>query len=412
MTTKPDLSRIWADGGTVEDPDVTLPGKFDTGWIAEIPTFENMNFLQQLFSTGLLYLAENGISEWSNDIDFAANAIQKGSDGNVYRATAANGPATTIVDPVGDTTEVWVPALNTGRLIGTESATDVYTAELPTVADGFAFEIEFATVNTGACTLNGLDIHLMGGTVDPAAGDITPDQLTRVIYRSSPSAHFELDRTGKVVKTVVTATDAAWTPQPDTKTISFDEVLGGGGGGGGVDGQGGGTAGASGGGSSGARGAKTTSVIDASYNITIGAGGAGGSGNNNGVDGGDTTIVGSVGPGTNVNVTCPGGGGGTGLLANGAFLVGSGGALAVAPTGVDFGTRGGVGEDGISTTLYQVIPQGGSAIGSGSRGGNNGSANNAQNYGDGGGGCTISAATTNIDGGDGGDGVVVITEYL
>ena len=196
MTTKPDLSRIWAEtagASNIEDPEVTVPGKFTAGWRAEIPPFENFNFLQQLFTTGLLYLAENGIPEWSNDIDFAKDNCQKGSDGNIYRATTANGPASTIVNPVGDLTEVWVLAFNTGVLKASESATNVFTAKLPTgLTDGLIFQLFFAAANTGACTLNTVDIKLPGGVNDPAANDILTDEPNKLIYRTLPSAHFEL----------------------------------------------------------------------------------------------------------------------------------------------------------------------------------------------------------------------------
>ena len=73
MTTKPDLTRVWASGapgGNIEDPDVTVPGKFAAGWDAEIPPFENFNFLQQLFTQGLAHANEFGIMQWDTDTEY------------------------------------------------------------------------------------------------------------------------------------------------------------------------------------------------------------------------------------------------------------------------------------------------------------------------------------------------------
>lgn len=86
-TTKPNLTRIWASaapGGNVEDPDVTSPGKFSDGWTAEIPPFENFNFLQQLFTQGLAYINENGIGEWDTDTTYPINGVVRANDSKFY----------------------------------------------------------------------------------------------------------------------------------------------------------------------------------------------------------------------------------------------------------------------------------------------------------------------------------------
>lgn len=89
MTTKPDLRRVWAEGapgGNIEDPDVTSSGKFDAGWTAEIPPFENFNFLQQLFTQGLAHINEEGVAQWDALTDYLVGSLVKGSDGVLYRS--------------------------------------------------------------------------------------------------------------------------------------------------------------------------------------------------------------------------------------------------------------------------------------------------------------------------------------
>ena len=87
MTTKPDLTRVWASGApvaNVEDPDVTSPGKFSAGWAAEVPTYQNFNYLQRLMTQGLAHINETGISDWDPNTKYQVNGLSKGSDGLIY----------------------------------------------------------------------------------------------------------------------------------------------------------------------------------------------------------------------------------------------------------------------------------------------------------------------------------------
>lgn len=116
-TQKPDLTRVWANGAppaNVVDPDTTTPGKVNSGWLAEVPPFEHFNFLQKWFSQGLANLNEEGIFKHDNITDYSQGNICKGSDNNIYFCVIDNGPGTSVVDPVGDTTGTWAP-FNTSR---------------------------------------------------------------------------------------------------------------------------------------------------------------------------------------------------------------------------------------------------------------------------------------------------------
>lgn len=94
-TAKPTKYEIWAagaTGGNVIDPDVTTPGKFANGWIAEVPAFEHFNFLQQLFTQGLVYNNEQGINEWDEDTVYPINGLVKGpTNGRIYKAQLEQG---------------------------------------------------------------------------------------------------------------------------------------------------------------------------------------------------------------------------------------------------------------------------------------------------------------------------------
>ena len=90
---KPDLNRVWANGaptGNVVDPDTTTPGKFNTGWQAEIPPFEHFNFIQKLVTQSLAHINERGVPEWDNSTVYLNKALARASDGEIYQATEEN----------------------------------------------------------------------------------------------------------------------------------------------------------------------------------------------------------------------------------------------------------------------------------------------------------------------------------
>lgn len=263
----------------------------------------------------------------------------------------------------------------------------------------------------GGCTANPFgqgitDIKLKGGTVDPAKGAIKAGRLTKVIYRTSPGAHLELDRTGQVSSVQVTAS-GNYTPPDDVRSLEFT-VIGAGGGGGGVDGQGAGTAAVSAPGGGGGAAILTTENIESVYAVVIGAGGTGGAaGANDGVDGGATTVI-----STDISLAGNGGGGGLGMLgvASG-FNSGSAGGSAA---GGDLNLHGEATNIVVvrSGALSSSCISGASILGGGTRHRVAATGNNANNYGVGGGGTTSPDVTTNYAGGDGADGIVIVKEFF
>ncbi len=88
---KPDLTRVWAanaPAGNIIDPDNTIPGKFGSGWLAEVPPFEHFNFIQKLQTEGLAHINEQGIPVWDANTVYPVDGLAKGSDGNIYIAVS------------------------------------------------------------------------------------------------------------------------------------------------------------------------------------------------------------------------------------------------------------------------------------------------------------------------------------
>jgi len=206
--------------------------------------------------------------------------------------------------------------------------------------------------------------------------------------------------------TFLTASDPAWVPTAGVKAIQFI-LTGPGGGGGGVDGQGSSTGASSTGGSAGATCIKGTTIIDASYNITLPPGGLGGAaGNNNGIDAADSTLV-----STTLNLVAGGGSGGAGIAGGTGQTRGP--TVGGTATGGDINLPGG---DGDGSTVVNSRPAGlstsGSSYWSQGRGSREQSTGRDGIYGAGGGAVFSVNEAANYAGGIGGAAVCQITEYF
>ena len=195
-----------------------------------------------------------------------------------------------------------------------------------------------------------------------------------------------------------------------TKALVY--VVGGGGGGGGVDGQGASTGAAGGGGAGGGVAIKLiTSGLGATETVTVGSGGAGGAAGANTGSTGGTSSFGS-------HCSATGGAGGAGRTAvafsQATTAIGGKGGLGVDG---DVNIRGGSGKYGIAagtSAAENASGEGGdSFFGGGAQSiqGDN-SGRDAEGIGGGGSGGSINGLTTNLAGGDGSDGIVVVYEYL
>lgn len=81
------LNRIWAKESELVRRD---PGdeKYDKGWIAEIPTYQVLNYLQWKIDTTLLAVAERGIAEWGTDVEYQlGSVVWDNTDKTIYIAT-------------------------------------------------------------------------------------------------------------------------------------------------------------------------------------------------------------------------------------------------------------------------------------------------------------------------------------
>lgn len=107
MTDTVGLELVWANAGGFADPG---DAKYQLGWVAEIPTFQNFNYVLQALDRAKLSYAEKDIHLWQDNIAYASGARVERGDKTFYCITAHNDAAgSNPQDPLLDTTNsYWV----------------------------------------------------------------------------------------------------------------------------------------------------------------------------------------------------------------------------------------------------------------------------------------------------------------
>ncbi len=186
-TVKPDMTRVWASnapGANIEDPDTTSPGKFTDGWEAEVPPFENFNFLQQLFTQSAAYFNENGIGEWDTDTLYPQYGLVRGSNGTYYQSVQEQ----TGNDPITDDGTNWVPwfaNLKSGRRnLIINGNFDIWQRAVSQTATGFGSDDRWNNEAAGSAQVVSQQTFTLGQTNVPN----NPKFYTRTVVTSVANA--------------------------------------------------------------------------------------------------------------------------------------------------------------------------------------------------------------------------------
>lgn len=84
------LGRIWASAPLSPNVD---PGaaKYNLGWVAEIPVFQMLNYINNRYDTNIVSLAQRGVFEWGNDIAYLnSSLVWDEADGFIYVSKVAS----------------------------------------------------------------------------------------------------------------------------------------------------------------------------------------------------------------------------------------------------------------------------------------------------------------------------------
>ena len=250
------------------------------------------------------------------------------------------------------------------------------------------------------------------GTKTPAVGSVTNDMLVGSIATSKLA---DITANGLTnINYQSFSSSGTYTP---TTGMAFCEVYctGGGGGGGGVDGDDTSLAHSTGGGGAGGTAIKiyTASEIGANATVTIGSGGSGATNGGNGASGGNSSFAPAGAGGT---ITGNGGSGSTGF--NGGNPEVRGGGSGSTASGGDINITGNSGGVGSNSGESAIGGQGGNSYFSGGAIGgsvvrSNATSNGADAVqGAGGGGGAVRNSTSIGQGGNGGNGIVIVKEFI
>lgn len=191
-TIQENLGQIWAETGGVTD---TGDAKYSTGWVSEIPTFQNFNFVLQALTKNQLSLAESGSWAWQNDINYLPGAVINNA-GIVYRCITENGPSTSVQDPAADTTNsYWVY----GAVIGNVNPNTL------SVEDGLLVK----------------DVNTRTG-LTWAGNDITLENETSLISLKTANASTENWLLGNVAGSLV-AVEVGTVASPDGRSLALTQ---------------------------------------------------------------------------------------------------------------------------------------------------------------------------------------------
>lgn len=120
---KPDLTTngIWGSTGSITDPGAV---KNKTGWVSEIPPSPVQNYYQNQVDKMLAHVNEQGIPVWDVLTDYPVDALQKGSDGEVYKSLQT---PNINQDPTSAAAfwEIWTPGSGSSSLIALDSAVSI-----------------------------------------------------------------------------------------------------------------------------------------------------------------------------------------------------------------------------------------------------------------------------------------------
>lgn len=108
MANQINLDLLWADLGGKTDP---TDAKWEAGWVAEIPTYQNFNYVLHATGSNILHLAENGEFQWQQEISYEVGATVREGGFEWYCITANSGQQPSL----DNTNSYWVNGKVVGR---------------------------------------------------------------------------------------------------------------------------------------------------------------------------------------------------------------------------------------------------------------------------------------------------------
>jgi hypothetical protein len=188
MANQINLDLLWADLGGRTDPTDT---KWEAGWIAEIPTYQNFNYVIHATESNVLHLAENGAFQWQTEINYKVGSAVREDGFEWYCITDHSGQQPSL----DATNSYWV----NGKIVGRTPATP-YTQK---------HGLYIADVNDRTLTTWG-------------GNDVTIENTTALVAMNSTSTSVDNLVFGNVGGELVVV-DVGNSVVPDNRSIALSE---------------------------------------------------------------------------------------------------------------------------------------------------------------------------------------------
>lgn len=164
--SKPDLTIVWAETGTVVEPDDT---KKAAGYIAEKPAFEVFNWLVNRADRFLRHIDENGIPAWSSTVTYNEGSLVL--HGKILKRSTSD----TNLGKDPDSTTGWWDDNPYGK------------QDIPTGTRMFFHQATVPTGWTKDATLNDYMLRVVSGTGGGSGGSDSPILMDKVPMHVHPA---------------------------------------------------------------------------------------------------------------------------------------------------------------------------------------------------------------------------------
>ena len=176
MTDQINLGLIWADDGGVTPVTAT---KYEGGWVAEIPHYQNFNYMVQGLDKNILHFAESNSYNWQDDISYKAGARVVSPLGFMFTARANSLAQDPDTDPANST---WVHGWIVGSNFGGLLEADGFKVELPERPNYSYTGVDQVIVNRNPM----IELRTTGTTANVAVGNVQGELVAHDLGQNGP----------------------------------------------------------------------------------------------------------------------------------------------------------------------------------------------------------------------------------